>query len=79
MDARNWNRDTCNDIRQMLTSQARKAIIDIERKPHMSVRSYSSAQEREVLVKASQAAQSAISINATAAGIGTWVYKTLGY
>ena len=45
----------------------------------MSVRAYSSAQEREVLVKASQAAQSAISINATAAGIGSWVYKTLGY
>lgn len=59
--------------------QARKAIIDIERKPHMSVRSYSNSQEREVLVKASQAAQSAISINATAAGIGSWVYKTLGY
>ena len=60
-------------------AQARKAVTDIERKPHMSVRAYSSAEEREVLVKASQAAQSAISINATAGGIGSWVYRTLGY
>ena len=32
-----------------------------------------------MLLKASQAAQSAISINATAAGISSWVYKTFGY
>ena len=59
--------------------QAHKALTDIERKPHKAVRCYSSAEERAVLLKASQAAQSAISINATAAGIGSWVYKTLGY
>ena len=60
-------------------TQARKALTDIERKPHKGVRCYSSAQERDVLLKASQAAQSAISINATAAGIGSWVYKTFSY
>ena len=34
--------------------QARKAVTDIERRPHQAVRAYSSSEEREVLVKASQ-------------------------
>ncbi len=34
--------------------QARKLVTDIERRPHPKVRAYSSSEEREVLVKASQ-------------------------
>lgn len=57
--------------------QAQKVLIDIERRPHAKVRSYSSSQERELLVKAGQAAQAAANLEA-GAGVGAWIYKSLG-
>ncbi len=58
--------------------QAQKGLVDIDRRPHKAVRAYASAQEKELLTKASSAASTAIQINAQADGIGAWVYKSLG-
>ncbi|KAK9916030.1 hypothetical protein WJX75_007575 [Coccomyxa subellipsoidea] len=60
-----------------IANQAQKVLIDIERRPHVKVRSYSSSQERELLVKAGQAAQAAAKREA-GAGVGAWIYKSLG-
>ena len=57
--------------------QAQKVLVDIERRPHAKVRSYSSSQERELLVQAAQAAQAAAGMD-SGAGLGAWIYKSLG-
>ncbi|EIE25732.1 DUF212-domain-containing protein [Coccomyxa subellipsoidea C-169] len=58
-------------------NSAQKVLVDIERRPHAKVRSYSSSQERELLMKAAQAAETAAGLNA-GAGLGSWIYKSLG-
>ena len=52
--------------------------MDIERRPHAKVRSYSCSQERELLMKAAQAAETAAGLSA-GAGLGSWIYKSLGF
>lgn len=58
--------------------QAQKVLVDIERKPHAKVRAYSSSEERDLLVKAAQAAKAAADLNGEV-GIGSWIYKSLGF
>ena len=58
--------------------QAQKGLVDIERRPHRSVRAYASSAERDLLIKALSAASAAIQINAQSAGLSAWVYKSLG-
>ncbi|CAL8469965.1 g9507 [Coccomyxa elongata] len=57
--------------------QAKKVLIDIERRPHAKVRSYGSSEERELLVKAAEAAQTAASLS-SGPGLGAWIYRSLG-
>ena len=43
----------------------------------VQVRSYGSSEERELLVKAAEAAQNAASLS-PGPGLGAWIYRSLG-